>query len=172
MRISKWFFKDFSRDISNLYFRKTLDFLAYSDLESTNYEVIGKILDTIGFDKNTLVSLGKKQSPFGVTVDIEDDETLNILLNSCRYAFVMTPKMDETNYILQTVLAGIIPICNLNHIYIKKLHLCQFATLNDYDNILDKLCEIRYNQKISEYKVSLLSWKYKNKLKKWNKKYV
>jgi hypothetical protein len=143
--------------------------MCYSDLDSTRYDIIGKVLDTINLDRNLLLSIGDKKAPFGITVNFKDDETLNTLLNSCKYGFVMTDKIEETNYILQTVLAGIIPICNMNHIFLKKLGLESMGTNNDFHNLIDKLGYIKYHNKIFERKISLLSWKYRNNYKKWRK---
>lgn len=168
--ISKYFFKDLDNSISNLYYTKGLPFLAWSDLKSTNYDIIGRILDRINLNKSLLVSVGKTQAPFGMTVNPDNGTDLNKLLNSCKYSFVMTDKMAETDYILKCVLANITPICNLNHIFIKHLGLKSFATLNDFDNILDKLCEIKIKSHIFNYKTALLSWKYNRQLNKWHKR--
>lgn len=165
--ISKYFFKDLDNSISNLYYTKGLPFLAWSDLKSTNYDIIGRILDRINLNKSLLVSVGKTQAPFGMTVNPDNGPDLNKLLNSCKYSFVMTDKMAETDYILKCVLANITPIVNLNHCMIKRLGLLSYATLNDEHNILDKLCEIKLNQHIFNYKTALLSWKYNRNLNKW-----
>lgn len=168
IRISKWFFKDFKENISNLYYSKQLPFLCYSDI-STDYSIIGAILDRINLNKSLLVSVGKTQAPFGVTINASGDD-LNKLLNSCQYCFIMTDKIEDTNYLLKTVLANIIPICNKNHIFINQLGLKDFACGNSYKEIINKLINIRQNQKIYDFKISLFSWKYNQQLKKWHKK--
>ncbi len=168
MIINKWFFCDFKKDISNLVYLRTLPFITFSDLKNVNYDLIGKILDTIHLDRKLLISIGKTQAPFGMTVDLQGKQ-LNVLLNSAVYSFVLTDKMSETPFLLESVLGGVIPICNLNHVFIKRLGLQSFATLPDYDNVLDKLCEIKYHQHIYNYRIALLSWNYRNQWKKWNK---
>lgn len=167
INISKWFFKDIDAEIYNLYYSKTIPFVCWSDLESTNYDIIGHILDRINLNKSLLVSVGKTQAPFGVTIDAKGDD-VNKLLNSCKYSFIMTDKIAETDYLLKCVLANITPIVNLNHCMIKQLGLSSYATLNDYENILDKLCEIKINKHIFDYKTALLSWKYNRQLNKWH----
>jgi len=169
MNISKWFFKDFKQDIRNLCYLKQIPFICFSDEKDINYDLIGEILDKVQLNRELLVSIGKKQAPFGMTVS-PDDKTLNILLNSSIYSIIFTKDIEETDYLLRSVLAGVIPICNMNHPYYKKLGLKNFATLMDFENIIDKLCFIKYNQVIFNRRISLLSWKYRLQYNKWNKK--
>ncbi len=115
-----------------------------------------------------MVSLGKTQAPFGTTVDIEGKD-LNELLNSAKYAFILTKDIKETDYLLMSVLAEVIPICNINHTYIKKLGLKNFATLPDEHNVLDLLTKMKICNKIYTYRISLKSWQFRNQWKKWNK---
>lgn len=164
--VNKWFFKNFRADIRNLYFLKQIPFITFSDLSNPRYDIIEKILDKVNLDKKLLVSVGEKQAPFGMTVNPEGEQ-LNLLLNSATYSFVLTDRIEETDYLLKSVLAGIIPICSNKHVFIKRLGLKGFATNIDFPSILDKLCEIKYYQNISNRKIALLSWKYRNQLTKW-----
>lgn len=171
MNINKWFFKDFTQDISNLRFLRTIPFCTFSDLKDNNYDLIAKLLDKINLDKNTLISIGIHQAPFGFTINPEDDRDLNVLLNSCKYSFIFTKRQDETNYLLKLILAGVIPICDSSHIFCKRLGLMSFATdCRRYERVLDKMCEIKYHQHIFNYRIALLSWKARNQWKKWQEK--
>ena len=169
MNISKWFFVNFKSNLRNFNYLKQIPFCTWSDIKSTNYDLIAKILEKIDLDKKLLVSIGQTQAPYGITINPDNDKVLGQLLNSCQYSFVFTSRSDETDYLLKTVLCGVIPICNLNHVFISKLGLKSFATLMDLENLVDKLVEIKYNQHIFKHRVSLLSWNYGQQLKKWNK---
>ena len=169
MNISKWFFVNFKSNLRNFNYLKQIPFCTWSDIKSTNYDLIAKILEKIDLDKKLLVSIGQTQAPYGITINPDNDKVLGQLLNSCQYSFVFTDKSDETDYLLKTVLCGVIPICNFNHTHIKRLGLSSFATRTDYENILSKLCEIKFNQHIFNYHVNLLAWKYSQQTKKWPK---
>ncbi len=167
--ISKWFFKDFKYDLKNLIYLKQIPFLCWSDLDNPKYEIIEKVLDRIGINKDLLISVGQNQAPFGMTVNFETDKELEQLLNSATYIFCLTDKQKDTDFLIKSVMCGVIPICDKNHTFIKGLGLERFSCEPDYKNVLDLMYNIKYYQKINDYKIALLSWKYRNQWKKWNK---
>ena len=166
-KLNKWAFKGFNRNVRNFNYLKTLPFCTFSDQKNPNYDLIEQILDYIKFDKNKFINIGQKQAPFGVTVYPSDEKQYESLLNSCQFSFVFTSDITETHFLIQSVLAGIVPICNFNHLYIKALGLQRYATRPDLLNVLDKLSEIMYYQHIYHYKTYWLSWKYNNQIQKW-----
>lgn len=169
MYINKWFFKDFRAEIRDLGYVKQIPFMSFSDLKNNDYELIGRVLDRIHYNRELLLSIGQKQAPFGATVSPDNDKELNILLNSCAYSFILNKDITENHYLLKSVLATVIPICNINNCMINKLGLKTFATQPDYENIISKLCEIKSAQHVYNRRIRLLSWKYFLQIKKWDK---
>ena len=169
--INKWFFYNFKNDLQNLRYLKQLPFITFSDIQNPRYDIIEKIFDKINYNKELLVSIGENKAPFGITINPTNDKELEQLLNSAKYAFVLTDRADERDYLLKCVLCGVMPICDQNQRSIKKLGLKSFATVVSYENCLDLLCKIKYYNHIYDYRINLLAWKYRLQLKKWNKKF-
>lgn len=170
MRINKWCFSNFDKDICNFNYIKSLPFCIFSDSSDPNYPLVGNVLDSICYDRDKLVVIGEQSPPFGYHLHIDDNKVYNALLNSCQFSFVLSPLIEDTPYLIQSILAGIIPICNEEHPYIKQLGLSSYAVDVQKENILDKLVEIKYNQHIFHHKTYWLSWKYYNAVKKFRRK--
>ncbi len=169
MIINKWFFQYFKSDIKNLNFIKTIPFITWSDLQNPRYELIESVLKKIGYNKDLLISVGQKPAPFGITILPENDDIYNELLNSCNLSFVFAETGKENDYLLKSVLAGVMPICDINHISIKRLGLTSFAATPDVDSIENKLNEILDKKHIFQYRIWKLSQQYRRKYLRWNK---
>lgn len=169
MRINKFIFKDFKEDIVNYNYIKTIPFVTFSDLENPQYDIIEESLNILGYDLDQLVIIGEKPSPFGFKVNPINNKDINELLNSCQFSFVLTDKTNEVNYLIKSVLAGIVPICNINHPLVKNLGLKSYSTYLQENNIVDLIRKHIYNWHIIRYRTYWLSWKYHNQIKKWIK---
>lgn len=167
---NQWLFKGFHKEIRNFNYLKSLPFCTFSDLKDPKYELIGNILDEIKFDRNKFINIGQSPGPFGINVNVSDTKQYESLLNSCQFSFIFTTDITETHYLIQSVLAGVIPICNANHCFIKRLGLQSYATLPDRFNVLDKFGEIMYYKHIYHYRTYKLGWQYWNKIQKWQGK--
>lgn len=166
MKLNKWCFYDFKEEICNYNYVKTIPFCTFSESSFQDYRLIGDVLDSIYYDRDKLVVIGDQSPPFGYHVVTDNDKDKNILLNSCQFGFALSPSIKDTNIIIRCVLAGVIPICNEDHPYVKQLGLKSFSVDLDKQNIIDKLYEIKYNQHIYHHKIYQLSWKYHNRIKK------
>ena len=166
MRINKHFFQNLDINTYSGCFVKTIPFCTFSDLKDPQYELIEKILNKIQYNKDLLISIGKKKAPFGVTVFPDDKKTLLDLYNSCQFSFVFTRDISETQYLLKSVLAGIIPICNEDHLYIKKLGLSRYSTDITLFDIVDTLSHIKNNPMFETLKINQLSWRYNRAMNK------
>ncbi len=169
MIINKWYFQKFKEDIQNQNFLKTLPFVTFSDLQNPRYDLLAGVLEKVDFDKDTLISIGQKEAPYGLTLLPPDPKDYNLLLNSCRISFVLTDTMDENDYLIKSVMAGIMPICDKNHISIKRLGLTRYSVEPNLNSIVDKLNEILDNKHIFKYHIWKLSQKYRRQYLKWNK---
>lgn len=168
MRINRWLFKDFKENIQNYNYIKTIEFCTFSDLKNPNYELIGKVLDKMSYNKDIFISIGNTKAPFGVTINPQNNKEMNNLLNSCRFSFVLTKDILETKYLIRSVLAGIYPICNLNHVFVKQLGLLKYATLPDEENILYQIGEILDKKHIFHYDIYHKGYKYFKLINRWN----
>ena len=170
MRINKFIFQDFNDNIVNYNYLKSIPFCTFSDNPSQDYNLIKEVLEGIGYDINKLVSIGKKVAPYGVSINPSEIEDKNQLLNSCQFSLVFGYSLKDSEYLITSVLAGIIPICNNQHPFIKQMGLKYFSTSINKTNILDLLRKHMYYQHIVMNKIYWLSWNYHNQIQKWKNK--
>lgn len=168
-RINKWIFKDFKEDIQNYNFQKTLPFCTFSSIKNIDYDLIGEVLDFLKYDRDKFISIGNIQAPFGITIEPENNHVLNQLLNSIEFSFVLTKDISEINYIIKSILAGIIPICHKDLLYLKQMGLQEYSVYPFKNNIVDKILYMMYHKNSYHYNTYWLSWKYNNQIKKWNR---
>lgn len=167
MIINKWFFQGFKESVKNEFFHKTIPFCAFSDLDYPQYDLIESFMDSIGYNKDLVLSIGETKAPFGHTLYPDNPSDMNTLLNSCEVSFVFSNKIRDTNYLLKSVLAGIIPICNSEHLYVKKLGLERFSIIPNLENLHEKMSFIKKKSYINSYYIWSLSQKYLRQCKKW-----
>lgn len=167
MKISKWLFKDFPENVVNYNYVKTIPFCAFSDTGQENYGMISDVLDSIGYNKELFVSIGKVVPPFGIHAFIEDNNQYNQLLNSCQISFVLQSDLSAKNDIIRSTLAGIMPICNKKFVFSKQLSLQKYMVDNTVESISSKIKEILDRGHIYKYDIYWKSWKYNNQVKKW-----
>lgn len=168
MVINKWFFKDFHNNLYNAFYTKTLPFCTFSDLKNPRYDLIEEFFNYVKLDKNILINIGETKGPFGMTINPNNDKDFNILLNSINIAFVFTTDIDETKYLIKSVLGGIYPICDINHVYIKKLGLKKYAINPNLDDLLKKVTYFSKRSYGMSRNIWFLSQKYRRQVEKWN----
>lgn len=164
LSINKWLFYNVDDDISNRNFLKTLPFCVFTD-QDINYDLIEKVLEKAVFNKDLLVGIGSKTPKFGVHVN-PLGESLDTLLNSCRFSLILSSKPSDAYFMVKSVLASVMPICDVRHPFLRQLKLQDFAVEVNVDSIVDKLNDINKNPIDFRIKIDKLSLKYK---KQWNK---
>lgn len=168
MSVNKWCFHNFHEDVRNFNYMKSIPFCTFSDVSTENdYKLIASILDYIHYDQNKFISIGPTVSSFGISLNPDNVKDINFLLNSCQFSFVLSSDIKDTNFLIKSILSGIIPICNIKHPFIKQMGLSSYAVDVSKQNILDKLTEIMYYPHIYHNRTYRLSWQYYNKIQKW-----
>lgn len=171
MYINKWLFKDFDLKISNFNFQKTIPFCSFSDLDEPNYDLIASSLDILGYDKDMMVFIGQNAPSFGIHINPTDPLQYEQLLNSVQMSFIFDKLHDHKKYIIQSVLAGVMPICNINDTYTKFFGLSKkYGVVLTPQNIAAKVREILDKGRIYQYDIYWKSWNYHQQIKKWQDK--
>lgn len=170
-KISKLFFSDLStdnfnvKDLKNLFFFKTLKFIAFSDsLTAEDYNKISDVLIDLGFgaQRDTLVSVGKDKPPFGFLFnDFSDKVITNELLNSAQFCFHFVKNDLTIRNIIANVLVGTIPLINFDAWYLKNLGLQDFCCAG---SLKEKIKDFENNYPFWLTRVNRLAAKYKNKI--------
>lgn len=172
-------YEHYKYKIKNLRFFKTLEFCTFSDINTPeDYELLRKILSKMDVSESVLISIGSKPPPFGVhfnpeaLLEKEKEEMLSILLNSCRFSFVMNrANWDKTfNWIVSSVIATCIPILFFNDAVFTKCGVPPlFPISTSEEQICNNINIILKNYKNYEYWIYKLSKKYKRGIDKWIK---